>query len=68
VNDKRHGLSVISAVTSKGQMRWKAFDGALDQCLLELLDATGPAVTAACKGGSKRTSCQTDSFSIEISS
>jgi transposase len=29
VNNKRHGLSVISSVTNKGQMRWKIFDGAL---------------------------------------
>lgn len=30
VNNKRHGLSVISTVTNKGQMRWKTFDGALN--------------------------------------
>lgn len=30
VNNKRHGLSVISTVTNKGQMRWKIFDGALN--------------------------------------
>lgn len=34
VNDKRHGLSVISTVTNKGQMRWKVFDGALDSAIL----------------------------------
>lgn len=30
VNHKRHGLSIISSVTNKGQMRWKIFDGALN--------------------------------------
>jgi transposase len=30
VNNKRHGLSVISSVTNKGQMRWRIFDGALN--------------------------------------
>ena len=30
VNSKRHGLSVISTVTNKGQMRWRIFDGALN--------------------------------------
>ena len=30
VNNKRHGLSVISSVTNKGVMRWKIFDGALN--------------------------------------
>jgi transposase len=30
VNHKRSGLSVISSVTNKGQMRWKIFDGALN--------------------------------------
>ncbi|MDZ5456769.1 IS630 family transposase [Azohydromonas lata] len=30
VNNKRHGLSVISTVTNRGQMRWKIFDGALN--------------------------------------
>ena len=34
VNNKRHGLSVISTVTNKGQMRWKAFDGALNSDIL----------------------------------
>ena len=34
VNNKRHGLSVISTVTNKGQMRWKAFDGALNADIL----------------------------------
>jgi len=29
VNHKRHGLSVISTVTNKGQMRWKIFAGTL---------------------------------------
>lgn len=30
VNHKRHGLSIISSVTNKGEMRWKIFDGALN--------------------------------------
>ena len=34
VNSRRHGLSVISSVTNKGQMRWKAFDGALNSDIL----------------------------------
>ena len=34
VDNKRHGLSVISTVTNKGQMRWKAFDGALNSDIL----------------------------------
>jgi len=34
VNNKRHGLWVISTVTNKGQMRWKAFDGALNSDIL----------------------------------
>jgi transposase len=34
VNHKRHGLSIISTVTNKGQMRWKIFAGALNADLL----------------------------------
>ena len=34
VNSKRHGLSVISTVTNKGQMRWRIFDGALNTSIL----------------------------------
>lgn len=34
VNNKRHGLSVISSVTNKGVMRWKIFDGALNTDIL----------------------------------
>ena len=34
VNNKRHGLSVISTVTNKGQMRWRIFDGALNSDIL----------------------------------
>lgn len=34
VNSKRHGLSIISTVTNKGQMRWKIFDGALNSAIL----------------------------------
>ena len=34
VNNTRHGLSVISTVTNKGQMRWRIFDGALNTNIL----------------------------------
>jgi transposase len=34
VNNKRHGLSVISTVTNKGTMRWKIFEGALNADIL----------------------------------
>lgn len=34
VNNKRHGLSIISTVTNKGQMRWRIFDGALNAKIL----------------------------------
>ena len=34
INSKREGLSVISTVTNKGQMRWKIFDGALNADIL----------------------------------
>ena len=34
INHRRHGLSVISTVTNRGQMRWKIFEGALDSAIL----------------------------------
>ena len=34
VNSRREGLSSISTVTNKGQMRWKIFDGALNADIL----------------------------------
>ncbi len=34
VNCKHHGLSVISTVSNKGQMRWRIFDGALNANIL----------------------------------
>lgn len=34
VNHKRHGLSIISTVTNRGQMRWKIFAGALNAEIL----------------------------------
>ena len=34
VNARRHGLSVISTVTNKGQMRWKVFEGAMNAAVL----------------------------------
>lgn len=34
VNNKRHGLSIISTVTNRGTMRWKIFEGALNADIL----------------------------------
>jgi len=34
VNNKRHGLSIISTVTNRRTMRWKIFDGALNADIL----------------------------------
>ena len=34
VNNKRHGLSVISTATNKGEMRWRIFDGALNASIM----------------------------------
>ena len=34
INAKREGLSVISTVTNKGEMRWKVFSGALNAKIL----------------------------------
>lgn len=34
INSRREGLSIISAVSNKGQMRWKIFDGALNSDIL----------------------------------
>ena len=34
INSKREGLSILSTVTNKGQMRWKIFDGALNADIL----------------------------------
>lgn len=34
VNHQRHGLSIISTVTNRGQMRWKIFDGAINADVL----------------------------------
>ncbi len=34
VNNKRLGLSVISTVTTMGQMRWRIFDGAFNTTIL----------------------------------
>lgn len=34
MNNKGHGLSVISTVTNKDQMRWKILDGALNSDIL----------------------------------
>ena len=34
INSKRAGLSIISTVTNKGQMRWSIFDGALNTNIL----------------------------------
>jgi DDE superfamily endonuclease len=45
INNKRHGLSVISTVTNKGQMRWKIFDGALNADLKQAVTKLAPART-----------------------
>jgi transposase len=34
INSRREGLSVISTVTNKGEMRWKVFSGALNVKIL----------------------------------
>lgn len=34
INSRREGLSIMSAVSNKGQMRWKIFDGALNADIL----------------------------------
>jgi hypothetical protein len=34
IDSKREGLSVISTVTNKGQMRWKIFEGAMNADIL----------------------------------
>ena len=34
VNNKRHGLSIISTVTNREQIRWKIFDRALNADML----------------------------------
>lgn len=47
VNNKRHGLSVISTVTNKGQMRWRIFDGALNADIL--IDFLGRLIKGARK-------------------
>lgn len=47
VNSKRAGLSIISTVTNKGQMRWKIFDGALNADIL--IDFMGRLIKGADK-------------------
>lgn len=34
INSRREGLSILSAISNKGQMRWKLFDGALNSDIL----------------------------------
>ena len=34
INSRREGLSVVSTVTNKGEMRWKVFSGALNARIL----------------------------------
>ena len=41
VNSKRHGLSVISAVVHKGEVRWRIFDRALNTDILIDLKVNG---------------------------
>jgi transposase len=45
INSKREGLSIISTVTNKGQMRWKMFDGALNADIL--IDFLGQLIKGA---------------------
>ncbi len=47
VNSKREGLSIISTVTNKGQMRWKMFEGALNADIL--IDFLGRLIKGASK-------------------
>ena len=47
INSRREGLSIISTVTNKGQMRWKIFDGALNADIL--IDFLGRLIKGAKK-------------------
>ena len=47
INSKREGLSVISTVTNKGQMRWKIFEGAINGDIL--IDFMGRLIRGAPK-------------------
>ncbi len=47
INSKREGLSVISTVTNKGQMRWKIFEGAINADIL--IDFMGRLIRNASK-------------------
>jgi transposase len=47
INSKREGLSVISTVTNKGQMRWKIFEGAINADIL--IDFMGRLIKGAPK-------------------
>jgi transposase len=47
INSKREGLSVISTVTNKGQMRWKIFEGAMNADIL--IDFMGRLIKGATK-------------------
>ncbi len=47
INSKREGLSVISTVTNKGEMRWKMFEGAMNADIL--IDFMGRLIKGAAK-------------------
>ncbi len=47
VNSKREGLSIISTVTNKGEMRWKMFEGAMNADIL--IDFMGRLIKGAAK-------------------
>ncbi len=47
VNSKREGLSIISTVTNKGEMRWKMFEGAINADIL--IDFMGRLIKGAAR-------------------
>jgi transposase len=47
IHNKREGLSIISTVTNKGEMRWKMFDGAINADIL--IDFMGRLIKGAAK-------------------
>jgi hypothetical protein len=57
VNNKRHGLSVISTVTNRGQMRWKIFDGALNAAILIDFPCAGSSRPRPRRSSSSWTTC-----------
>jgi len=47
INNKREGLSIISTVTNKGEMRWKMFEGAMNADIL--IDFMGRLIKGAAR-------------------